>query len=108
MSSKAEELATKTVEMAIEGPLIHLLSWADIQGILQDTAAELRRLAALEKAIMGAEPVAWIYWNPSDVTFDGPDTIYKKAVSRFTDDTRLTMQRNGWKFEPLYTLNGIK
>jgi hypothetical protein len=48
------------------------------------------------------EPVAWVYWHPSDTTHDGPDTLHKKAVSRFTDDTRKAMMAKGWLFEPLY------
>ena len=59
-------------------------------------------LAAAEAQPVG-EPVAWEYWLPSNVTYDGQETIHKKAVSRFTDDTRKSMQRDGWMFEPLYT-----
>lgn len=54
------------------------------------------------------EPVAWIYWHESDTVFDGPDTLRKTAVSRFSDDTRAEMQRKGWRFEPLYTIPPIQ
>lgn len=48
-----------------------------------------------------AAPVAWVYWHPSETTYDGPDTNHKKAVSFFTDDTRREMAREGWQLEPL-------
>ena len=63
-------------------------------------------LDALARALLAeqarTEPVAWVYWHPSDTTYDGPDTLHKKAVSRFTDDTRKAMMAKGWLFEPLY------
>lgn len=67
-----------------------------------ETAAEKWNARALLAEQARTEPVAWVYWHPSDTTHDGPDTLHKKAVSRFTDDTRKAMMAKGWLFEPLY------
>lgn len=67
-----------------------------------ETAAEKWNARALLAEQARTEPVAWVYWHPSDTTYDGPDTLHKKAVSRFTDDTRKAMMAKGWLFEPLY------
>ena len=58
-------------------------------------------VAAWQAAQPAQEPVAWEYWHPSHVTFDGPDAKYKKAVSYFTEDTRKAWEDQGWKFDPL-------
>ena len=98
--------------------------------LTKDEAEKLLREAGAEEAVAGlfyvtekhaaafraaiiadlcgdVEPVAWIYWHPSDTSYDGPDTLHKKAVSRFTDDTRKAMMAKGWLFEPLYPAHTV-
>lgn len=90
--SKAEELADALDAMRIDPALCHHMVVPEVEA----AAAELRRLAALEKAIMDAEPVAWI--RPSGKAMleaGGYCTVYlSSGMSNHS--------------EPLYTLNGIK
>lgn len=77
--------------------------------IADKAAAELRRLAALEKAIMDAEPVARL------LTWKGPSHypiphggIAARTFAEYPEeaaDEKNAFWKNG---APLYTLNGIK
>jgi len=99
----------KLVEMALEFGATR----GQLTNTLIVTAPMLKDLldAHIASLCGDVEPVAWVYWHPSDTTYDGPDTLHKKAVSRFTDDTRKAMMAKGWLFEPLYpasTVAGLK
>jgi len=126
MTTDTDKASDKLVEMALKAAFekgwCAAAQWAQRDDLRHDTgsiayagqrdailagkAAEVR--AAIIADLCGdVEPVAWVYWHPSDTTYDGPDTLHKKAVSRFTDDTRKAMMAKGWLFEPLYPASTV-
>lgn len=91
--SKAEELANELMDEAT-----YDLHHETIRRVTE-AAAELRRLAALEKAIMDAEPKGWLCVR----------TEFGKVVSRCIAMNRQDPPKDHRdSVEPLYTLNGIK
>lgn len=92
--SKAEELADALMMQA----KTLRLAWQNDAAVtdIETSAAELRRLAALEKAIMDAEPVAWR--DPTNTYPDQSVTFSKLSALKWPHIYR----------QPLYTLNGIK
>jgi hypothetical protein len=66
------------------------------RSVILKAAAELRRLAALERAIKDAQPVAWESFCVLD----------QKA--RYSNLPIQSLQPGVYKHTPLYTLKGIK
>lgn len=95
--SKAEELAEEMLRLADLSDAGRGPAKSDPR---RQAAAELRRLAALEKAIMDAEPVAWQYRKP--IVNASGEVVGHSDWSSGEAPTML------WPHRALYTLNGIK
>lgn len=94
--SRAEELAEEMLRLADLSDAGRGPAKSDPR---RQAAAELRRLAALEKAIMDAEPVAQI--RMSDGGLNAVNRVTTKGV-------QVSVHRIDGDWTPLYTLNGIK
>jgi hypothetical protein len=93
--------AAADYHFAMEGHRPHRHKQMDDDVETIRTAADSLR-AALAASEVQAEPVAWAYWHPRDDRFDGPDTVRRKSLGYFSDDTRRDWAAMGYQFEPLY------